>query len=67
MPDSRDAAPALGSTSAVLIFVLTLIAFVVESELTQVSGGTLGAFLVADVSLQHVQTTLDYRHPFFLL
>jgi hypothetical protein len=37
MPDARDPTPALGSKSAVFIFILTLIAFVTESELTQVS------------------------------
>jgi hypothetical protein len=36
MPDARDPTPALGSKSAVFIFILTLIAFVTESELTQV-------------------------------
>ena len=36
LPDRSFALPRLGGNSAVIIFVLTLIAFVLESQLAQV-------------------------------
>ncbi|PPQ63790.1 hypothetical protein CVT24_004332 [Panaeolus cyanescens] len=44
-----SASPHLGGKTAVVLFIFVLLAFVIESELTQ-----------------YVQTTLNYRQPFFL-
>ncbi|KAH9065720.1 hypothetical protein EDB87DRAFT_1555120 [Lactarius vividus] len=48
-PDRSFALPRLGGKSALIIFILTLVAFVLESQLAQ-----------------YVQSTLQYRQPFFI-
>ncbi|KAF9535460.1 hypothetical protein CPB83DRAFT_801858 [Crepidotus variabilis] len=48
-PSNEVASIQIGGKLAVVIFIFTLLAFVVESELTQ-----------------YVQTTLNYRQPYFL-
>ena len=60
--------PHIGGKLAFVIFVLTLLAFVIESQLTQVALlFCLLQFTLNPVSVQYVQTTLGYRQPFFIL
>lgn len=60
--------PHIGGKLAFVIFVLTLLAFVIESQLTQVALlFCLLQFTLNLVSVQYVQTTLGYRQPFFIL
>ena len=60
--------PRLGGKSAFLIFILVLAAGVIESQLAQV-GFVRGIDSDVDnlILHQHVQATLKYRQPFFLL
>ena len=64
------AAPHVHGRLAVILFAFTLIAFVVESQLTQVSPARncyQTALVFTWLFQQYVQTTLGYRQPFFIL
>jgi len=60
----------LGGQIAVLIFIVTLLAFVTETQFTQVLAilppppPSIYALLS---SIQYVQTSLGFRQPYFLL
>jgi len=58
----------LGGKSAFLVFILVLIAGVVESQLAQASSAL---WIEPDIRnltpRQYVQATLKYRQPYFLL
>jgi len=65
---STSDSPRLGGKSAFLVFVLVLTAAVIESQLTQVSSAR--GISPDDHNLiprQHVQATLKYRKPYFLM
>ena len=63
-----SAPPRLGGKSAFLVFILVLAAYVVESQLTQVSSGREISSDVHNLILrQYVQATLKYRQPYFLM
>lgn len=59
----------LGGKAAPLIFVLVLAAYVVESQLTQVSSAPveIGSDVHHSTLRQYVQATLKYRQPYFLM
>ena len=58
----------LGGKSALLVFILVLVAFVVESQLTQVSPTQrFGSVTHNLIPRQYVQGTLKYRQPYFLM
>ena len=57
----------VGGKAAVSLFALSLIGFVAESQLTQVSTGSPMRRLVELIRIQYVQTTLGYRHPYLIL
>ena len=66
--------PQTGGKTAIVLFILTLIAFVVESQLTQVRVSFYSSFkrflhLTFSLSIKkkYVQSTLHYRQPFFIL
>ena len=60
--------PRLGGKSALLVFILVLAAYVVESQLTQVSSVPEIRLDVHGLTLrQYVQATLKYRQPYFLM
>lgn len=65
MSDSRR----LGGRSALLVFVLVLASYVVESQLAQVSSVQCIESDIYNLILrrQYVQATLQYRQPYFLL
>lgn len=71
MADRHDiiTLPRLGGKLAVVLFVFTLLAFVAESQLTQVSNSLLPLPNTSLILIPHqyVQTTLGYRQPFFIL
>jgi hypothetical protein len=65
--DSNVAHPQVGGKAAVFLFIITLLSFVSETQLTQVL-----VTLRVDVSAyltsrQYVQTSLGYRQPYFIL
>jgi len=60
--------PRLGGKSAIFVFVLVLTAYVVESQLAQVSSARrVGSDVQMLTPRQYVQATLKYRQPYFLL
>jgi len=68
MSDRAFSLPRLGGNSAVVLFIVTLVAFVVESQLTQVSLlFCLSVSPLTSLSIKHVQSTLNFRKPFLLL
>jgi hypothetical protein len=68
MNSSHEATPSSGGKWAIVLFVIALLAFVTESELSQVpSRLSVKLYGFSKLFLQYVQTTLEFRHPFFLL
>ena len=61
------ATPSLGGRLAVVVFICTLLAFVGESQLTQVSVEMFDAVHILLTSPKYVQSNLGYRQPFFIL
>lgn len=67
-PTSMSGSSRPGGKSAPLVFVLVLAAYVVESQLTQVRSARETSSDVHNlIPRQYVQTTLKYRHPYFLM
>jgi hypothetical protein len=67
MPNHHDTKPALGGKWAVVVFIFTLLAFVVETQLTQVRFESIRKESNIISWIQYVQTTLNFRQPFFML
>ena len=57
----------VGGKAAVVLFALSLVGFVTESQLTQVSADDLAPCLLGLTVIQYVQTTLEYRQPYLIL
>lgn len=57
----------VGGKAAVSLFALSLIGFVAESQLTQVSTSYPAQRLLGLIRTQYVQTTLGYRQPYLIL
>ena len=58
----------LGGPLAIGLFIFSLMAFVVETQLTQVGSIATNRFrFPTNWFSQYVQTNLGYRQPFFLL
>lgn len=60
-------APHLGGFAAIVLFVAILVAFVVQSALTQVCSIVICLGRPLMRCIQHVQVSLGFRQPFLLL
>ena len=60
-------APHLGGLTAIALFVAILVAFVVQSAITQVCRIVIWFDITLIRCIKHVQVSLGFRQPFFLL
>ena len=60
-------APHLGGLTAIALFVAILVAFVVQSAITQVCRIAICLGMTLMKCIKHVQVSLGFRQPFFLL
>lgn len=69
MNTARENSPIAGGKWAGLLFALTLVSFVLESQLTQVrhQAYRLSIHLTEHKCKQYVQTDLGFRQPYFVL